>query len=251
MLAIPTETNINAFEETQKTEPGLIPVVPVVRCASKWSEIAGKNAPQTSLPSCLPSLTVKQKNKEVKVPEKPTKPKPPTLSELVSGRPNVLIILRGLPGCGKTTFANFLKSQSTDKENVCIYSFNSYFEQKDGKYAFDGRRVRDAKNEAYATVSDLMKSGKPVIIVDDCNITISDVKPYIEDADTNKYSVEIVEVKSPWSKNIDELVNRCIANGHNISKEVIENMDQRWYFDMTVDSVRLFKKRVYKPKNKK
>ena len=250
MLAIPTESNVNEFQE--KPVEATVPVVPVVRCASKWSEIARKNAPETiSLPTCLPSLTVKQKNKEVKVPEKPTKPKPPTLSELVSGRSNVLIILRGLPGSGKTTFANFLKSQATDKESVSIYSFNSFFENKDGKYSFDGRRVREAKNESYYVVENLMKSGKPVIIVDDCNVTIADVKPYIEDAETNKYDVEIVEIKSPWSRNIDELVTRCTANGHNISKEVIESMDQRWYYDMSVDAVKLFKKKVYKPKNKK
>lgn len=245
MLTIPTETNVNEFDEPKKE-------VPLVKCPSKWSDIASKNAPQTNLPTCLPSLVVKQKKPKTEPQAvKPTKPRPPTLRELVAGRNNVMILLRGLPGCGKTTFAKFLKSQVTDPNTVQIYSFNSYFEQKDGKYVFDGRRVKDAKYFAYSEVASMMKDRIPVVIVDDCIVTIADAKPYIEEAEKHKYDIEIVEVKTPWCNNIDELVNRCVMNGHNVSKEIIENMDQRWYYDMTIDSVRMFGKKTFKQRQKK
>jgi len=235
-MSIPSEVLTNEFDE-QKVQN------PIVNCPSKskWSAVVSLNASNPVLPTCLPSLTVKQKTKEVKHPTKAAiKSKPPSLNEIVKDRSKVIILLRGLPGCGKTSFAKFLKSQSSSEDQVSIYSVNSFFENKDGKYSFDGRRVREAKKASFSAVGKLMKDATPVIIVDDCNITIADVKPYVAEAELNSYDVEIVEVKTPWCKNIDELVSRCVRNGHEVSKDVIESMDQRWYHDMTIDNIKKF-----------
>lgn len=236
MMSIPSELNSENFEERKEET--------IIRCPSKWSEIVRKDAPPPTLPISLASLPVKQKNKETRQPVKQTKPKPPTLAEIVKDRNKVLILLRGLPGCGKTSFAKFLKSQSTQDNQIAIYSVNSFFEQKDGQYIFDGRRVRDSKKKAYSSVTSMMKESTPVIIVDDYHVTISDVKPYIEDAESHDYNVEIVEVKTPWCMNVEELEKRCITNGHSVSKDVIESMKRRWFDDMTVDNAKMIIKKM-------
>ena len=51
-----------------------------------------------------------------------------------------LILLRGLPGSGKSTFAKSISNESTG------HIESDMFFVKDGEYKFDGSKIKDAHN---------------------------------------------------------------------------------------------------------
>ena len=129
-----------------------------------------------------------------------------------------LIILRGLPGSGKTEIAKELV------RNGIIHSTDD-FQIKNGKYIFDPKNLgRYHRLNLIACIKSMEKGISPIII-DNTNVASADCKNYVNAARYYGYSIEIVEVKTPWAFNIDELAKR---NTHNVSRETIEDMYQRY-----------------------
>ena len=56
-----------------------------------------------------------------------------------------LILLRGLPGSGKTTLANIIL-QLPSNFNPEILSADDFFEGEDGEYNFDSTKIKEAHN---------------------------------------------------------------------------------------------------------
>lgn len=84
-----------------------------------------------------------------------------------------VVILRGCPGAGKSSFAKWLKERSPSS-NTVIVSTDHFFEQ-DGKYLFDPTRLKEAIRSCYQAFSVAMRDqGVDTVIVDNTNTRSSD-----------------------------------------------------------------------------
>ena|SRR3972149_2652498 len=125
-----------------------------------------------------------------------------------------LIIIRGLPGSGKSKLAKSLV------ENGIIHSTDNYF-VKDNIYKFDISKLSEYHEEnLYDAIESMIKRISPIII-DNTNIISEHALPYVEAAEEFGYEVIVTETQTSWRFDIEELSKR---NVHNCPKESIEMM---------------------------
>lgn len=139
-----------------------------------------------------------------------------------------LIIVRGLPGSGKTTLAKELA-----KENGKIYSLDDYFMEND-KYNYNPKKYNDAQLWTQYNVVSAMKKGEELIILDNHNIRKWEVKPYVRAAIELGYKVEFQEPNTPWKKDLNELLKK---SSHHTTRKFIKRMINKWEDDFTVENI--------------
>jgi predicted kinase len=129
-----------------------------------------------------------------------------------------LIILRGLPGSGKSDIAKKLVG------NGVIHSTDNYL-IKNGVYEFDNENI--AKYHYYNLMDSIrsMKKGVSPIIIDNTNITVSSCINYVEQGKMYGYEIVIIEPDTPWAFDVEELVKR---NSHDVPKDRIIDMLQKY-----------------------
>jgi predicted kinase len=69
-----------------------------------------------------------------------------------------LILLRGLPGSGKSTVAKLF-------DKALHFEADMYFLDADGNYHFDASKIKNAHNWCRHSVMDAMKEGHPIVVV--------------------------------------------------------------------------------------
>ncbi|KAE8627328.1 hypothetical protein XENTR_v10006945 [Xenopus tropicalis] len=141
-----------------------------------------------------------------------------------------LVLLRGLPGSGKTTLARFLLNLNP---NGFVFSTDDYFCQKDG-YTYDVKLLGDAHNWNQCRARRAMDDGRSPIIIDNTNIQGWEMKPYVQMAIERGYFVDFVEPDNWWKLDPLELAKR---NTHRVPQEKISQMLERYEHNMTVPVV--------------
>ena len=63
----------------------------------------------------------------------------------------VLVLLRGVPGAGKSSFANFVWNSGV------IFEADKFFDTPDGGYKFDGAKLKEAHESCRSLVETYMK----------------------------------------------------------------------------------------------
>jgi predicted kinase len=130
----------------------------------------------------------------------------------MSGR---VIIMRGLPGSGKSTYAKSIRGAH-------IVSADDFFMVGD-KYCYDPTKIGAAHVDCMRRFLDFLSSATDCVVVDNTNVTMKEITPYRLVALAMGYSVEIVEIHAT--------VGACIAsNTHDVPAEVIAGMSKRWEF---------------------
>lgn len=86
-----------------------------------------------------------------------------------------LVILRGIPGSGKTTYAETYKQ--THPGDWVIASADSFF-YEDGKYKFNPTLLQAAHDNCYVTAFKAIREGKNVI-VDNTNRRVMEFEHYM------------------------------------------------------------------------
>ena len=105
-----------------------------------------------------------------------------------------VIIMRGIPGSGKSTWANNSKNRSQNQLEVAVVSADNHF-MVDGVYKFDPSKLRDAHNGCLKLFLFLLKSGDvKKLIVDNTNLTAAEIAPYYRIAEIYDADVRIVTV---------------------------------------------------------
>jgi len=148
-----------------------------------------------------------------------------------SQKKKVLYIMRGLPGSGKSHFAEQL-----GKDGIVLSTDDFWYEIGNGKYAFDRDRHGEAHLWNQKRAKEAIEKGISPIVIDNTNVSAYESKPYVETGLENGYSVEIKEPDTPWKFDVKELTKR---NSHDVPEEVIQDMLYRYQEnpDLTIDEI--------------
>jgi len=125
-----------------------------------------------------------------------------------------VIIMRGLPGSGKSTKARTYGGTIVSADDHMI---------KDGVYKFDATRLGYVHGRCYYEFKEAVDRGDAIVIVDNTNISPKEYKRYRQYARGRGYEVEIDTIESGLT--CEELAER---NTHNVPLESIKRMNERW-----------------------
>ncbi|XP_077421360.1 uncharacterized protein n4bp2l2 isoform X2 [Vanacampus margaritifer] len=142
----------------------------------------------------------------------------------------VLILMRGLPGSGKTTMARDLLATGP---SGLILSTDDYFAQNGG-YRYEPSLLRDAHTWNHRRASDAMHDGRSPVIIDNTNLQAWEMKPYVQMALQRGYRVDFCEPNTSWKYDPYELEKR---NKHGVPQEKIAQMLDRFSYPVSVDLV--------------
>jgi predicted kinase len=94
-------------------------------------------------------------------------------------------ILRGIPGSGKSTTVRRYK-------NAKVFSADTFFEKPDGTYKVDVTQLPAAHADCLRRFIVACQAETPVVVVDNTNVTINEIAPYVEVAAAYGYHVQII-----------------------------------------------------------
>ena len=147
----------------------------------------------------------------------------------------LLIIIRGLPGSGKTHLAKEIAQMySKNTRDVYLASTDKFWATWDDSYNFQLKYIDLAHKWNQGVVAKCMFDQYGVIIVDNTNITFEEIAPYLDMAARFGYTVEVREPQTEWAKDVQECHKRSV---HKVPLETIEKMAARWE-DISISCVR-------------
>lgn len=128
-----------------------------------------------------------------------------------------LILLRGLPGSGKTTLGKvILQTLSTDTPDVL--SADDYFMDEKGNYIFDGSKLKEAHNDCQVRCANKMKLNINRIVVANTFTQEWEMDTYFEMANRYHYRVHSIIVENRHDN----------VNIHDVPEEKIRDMKKRF-----------------------
>ena len=146
------------------------------------------------------------------------------------------IFVRGLPGSGKS----FLAKQILEffKNNGQIFSTDDYFcLNPEGVYKFKGSQLKQAHAWNQRRVAAAVKADMQVIIVDNTNTTLAELRSYstsARKAHDKGYVVHLRESETQWRRNVEECAKR---NSHGVPIKAIQRMADRYQDDIEVKDI--------------
>ena len=100
-----------------------------------------------------------------------------------------LILLRGIPGSGKTSFPNFLFHWISSDISVQAVSADDFQLNDTGEYVFKFENLAKCHSACRRTVRKAMEEDTDVIICDNTNTTEKELKPYVDMAQEHGYKL--------------------------------------------------------------
>jgi predicted kinase len=130
----------------------------------------------------------------------------------------ILIILRGLPGSGKSTVADILSENG--KYPICCA--DDWYVKEYGYYKWNFSDIGKAHKYSKELCEKSMKKSIRKIIIANTNITEKDYKPYVEMASTYNYKV--------FSLVVENLHGH--KSVHNVPDETLEKMKTKFKYNI-------------------
>lgn len=123
-----------------------------------------------------------------------------------------LILIRGVSGSGKTTYAKKLMEKDP---SLSHYEADMFFYDSDGNYHFNPKQLKNAHNWCLNNTEKDLNNGKSVI-VSNTFTQKWEIQPYIELG--KKYNAEIIIKKATGN----------YQSVHGVPPEALERMRSRW-----------------------
>lgn len=141
----------------------------------------------------------------------------------------LLVLMRGLPGSGKTTLAKEMKGPTG-----VVLSTDDFFCDKHGRYIYDPSKIGEAHQWNKHRAIQRLKQGKTPIIIDNTNLQAWEMKPYVQLALQYGYEVSILDMDTSWKLSSKELARR---NTHGVPAKKIEEMKGRYERDVKLEDL--------------
>lgn len=128
-----------------------------------------------------------------------------------------LILLRGVPGSGKTTLGNIIlfSNQSNIQD---VLSADNFFINEKREYIFDSTKLKEAHNDCQVKCAERMRNQFSKIVVANTFTQEWEMEPYFIMAERYNYRIHTIIVENRHgNKNI-----------HNVPDEKIEQMVKRF-----------------------
>lgn len=139
---------------------------------------------------------------------------------------NVLIVIRGLPGSGKSSVSQrvqeLFQQQETWVVRICT---DEILEMCEGGYRWAGFKMSLYHGIAYNIARSSFNKDCPVVILDNTNIKIKEFESYIFDARQKGYAVRVFIVGGFDEEHIQASIER---NTHNVPEDAIRRMAARF-----------------------
>jgi predicted kinase len=129
-----------------------------------------------------------------------------------------LIILRGLPGSGKTTLAEVL----SEAGKYPVFSVDDYFTDENGHYEFRFQENHLAYKQCEEGVRTAMQQGAPKIILHNTFTMEWEMEPYFKLASEHDYRLHVLTVENRHGS----------RNMHDIPEEHIERMRAKYVVNL-------------------
>jgi len=135
-----------------------------------------------------------------------------------------VIIMRAVPGSGKTTETNRLVDFYTaEGRNVKVCS-TDWYSMVDGEYRFDINKLGFNHTQNKRRFLECVSDGVDVVIVDNTNTTFKEYREYMVSALFHGYDIDILEF-TPTMDMLEMLFKR---NVHGVPKETMIAMIKRF-----------------------
>jgi predicted kinase len=132
-----------------------------------------------------------------------------------------LLILRGLPGSGKSRFIDMLVG---DLKTKVVCSADDYF-MKDGKYCFDAAGLGEAHKQCREKAERAMDNYADLVVIDNTCTRRWEMEPYFGLAE--RYGYEVTEVTV--GRVCPGVINKYhLRNNHGVPETTIEKMVNQW-----------------------
>jgi len=119
-----------------------------------------------------------------------------------------LILIRGLPGSGKSTMARAME----DRRH---FEADMFFEDANGVYNYDREKIKDAHEWCQRETFNALANGNPVV-VSNTFTRVSEMRSYFEMAKRFNIEVRVIVADGTWQ------------NVHGVPDVVVDKMRQRW-----------------------
>ncbi|XP_062311709.1 NEDD4-binding protein 2-like 1 [Osmerus eperlanus] len=145
-----------------------------------------------------------------------------------------LIILRGLPGSGKTRLANEILQDYRSGE---IYSTDDYFKEENGDWIYPPPTVGErhaAHKHLIDEVFEAMKERVHPIVIDNTNVEQWEMWPYVNMAFYQGYYVLFEDLQEESTISLKTRYKWCKGS---ISWRTLRNMEERYEYDVDFWSI--------------
>lgn len=140
-------------------------------------------------------------------------PNPWPLGVDVEDRKKLAIILRGLPGSGKSTFAREI---ADDRDDCVVFNADSYH-MVDGEYRYSTEKAGWAHSQCLKAFTIQAIAGLGTLIVDNTNTSSLQMAPYVRVAEAFGYEIWILEMEC-------SILDSIRRNIHGVPEKTIRKM---------------------------
>jgi predicted kinase len=137
------------------------------------------------------------------------------MEEIVQEYKGDLILLRGIPGSGKTTLGDIIL-QTTQQQSPDVLSADNFFVDEKGNYNFDATKLKEAHNLCQQKCAERMRLEFSKIVVANTFTQEWEMEPYFEMAKRYRYRIHTLIVENRHgSKNIHDVPDEKLVQMKN------------------------------------
>lgn len=156
---------------------------------------------------------------------------------LVSNGYKVMVIMRGLPGSGKSSQAKNIVDMCYTNPNYGKFIFsadNFFIDRCTGRYHFNKSKLTNAHQWLQENIKQAVQHEVTPVIIDNTNIELREMETHLKIAVINGYWIEILESTSAWAWEVSECAKK---NVHKVPYDVIMNMIGRYEHHINIDNL--------------